>query len=276
MMIGSVAYLFPIVISNKNKMLLERLGLALIVGSYFIVSKEDTWPGYAALLPVLGALFVIFSARDESFVTGNLVFQKIGAWSYSIYLWQWPLLVGIYCYTLDDMYIFIGIALSMLLGFISNRYIERIRFKNGFHSARAYLKCNPLYIMLFISILSLIVIANKGDSYWVNNLDSTEYKTYYLLFNRDKESDDWGVSSEGGQNFSKCNFNSTSLTDAMKVKLKQCESTNNSGVLILGDSHSKDLFGMVSSAFENDFIVGITNTQGCRPNTQKNIVKNII
>ncbi|WP_331459163.1 acyltransferase family protein [Pseudoalteromonas sp. NZS11] len=41
MMIGGVAYLFPIVINNKKKMLLERLGLALIVGSYFIVTKED-------------------------------------------------------------------------------------------------------------------------------------------------------------------------------------------------------------------------------------------
>jgi len=44
--------------------------------------------------------------------------------------------------------------------------------------------------MLFISILSLSVIANKGDNYWVNNLDSTGYKTYSLLFNSDKENDD--------------------------------------------------------------------------------------
>ena len=269
MMIGGVAYLFPIVISNKKKIILERLGLMLIIGSYFIVTKEDAWPGYAALLPVLGAFFVILAARDESFVTGNVVFQKIGAWSYSIYLWHWPLVVGIYYYTLNDIYIFLGIALSILLGFISNRYIEKIRFKNGFHSARAYLKCKPLYIMLFISILSLSVIANKGDNYWVNNLDSTGYKTYSLLFNRDKENDDWGVDSDGGQNFSKCNFNSLSLTDEIKVRLKQCALTSNPGVLIIGDSHSKDLFGMVSSAFENDFIVGITNTQGCRPHTQK-------
>tara|TARA_R110002012_G_scaffold307782_1_gene513500 strand:+ start:65 stop:988 length:924 start_codon:yes stop_codon:yes gene_type:complete len=123
--------------------------------------------------------------------------------------------------------------------------------------------------MLFISILSLSVIANKGDNYWVNNLDSTGYKTYSLLFNRDKENDDWGVDSEGVQNFSKCNFNSQSLTDVMKVRLKQCALADGPGVLILGDSHSRDLFGMVSSAFENDFIVGITNTQGCRPHTEK-------
>ncbi|MEI8665302.1 acyltransferase family protein [Pseudoalteromonas sp. B28] len=225
--------------------------------------------GYAALFPVLGAFFVILAARDKSFVTGNVVFQKIGAWSYSIYLWHWPLVVGIYYYTLNDIYIFLGIALSVLLGFISNRYIEKIRFKNGFYSARAYLKCKPLYIMLFISILSLSVIANKGDNYWVNNLDSTGYKTYSLLFNRDKENDDWGVSSEGVQNFSKCNFNSLSLTDEIEVRLKQCALTSNPEVLIIGDSHSKDLFGMVSSAFENDFIVGITNTQGCRPHTEK-------
>ncbi|MDC9529402.1 SGNH hydrolase domain-containing protein [Pseudoalteromonas sp. Angola-7] len=55
----------------------------------------------------------------------------------------------------------------------------------------------------------------------------------------------------------------------MKVRLRQCALIHDPGVLILGDSHSRDLFGMVSTAFENDFIVGITNTQGCRPHTQR-------
>lgn len=158
MMIGGVAYLFPIVISNKNKKLLERLGLMLIVGSYFFVSKEDAWPGYAALFPVLGAYFVILSARDKSFITGNVVFQKVGAWSYSIYLWHWPLVVGIYYFTLDDKYIYLGIALSLFLGFLSNKYIEQIKFKKDFGQIKAYLRCKPIYITCGVSVLSLVVI----------------------------------------------------------------------------------------------------------------------
>ncbi|WP_165721473.1 MULTISPECIES: acyltransferase family protein [unclassified Pseudoalteromonas] len=165
MMIGGVAYLFPIVISNKKKILLERLGLALIVGSYFIVTKEDIWPGYAALFPVLGAFFVILAARDGSFVTGNVVFQKIGAWSYSIYLWHWPLVVGIYYYTLDDKYIYLGIALSLFLGFLSNKYIEQIRFKKDFGQIKAYLKCKPIYIALGISVLSLVIFGKTRYFY---------------------------------------------------------------------------------------------------------------
>ena len=173
MMIGGVAYLFPIVISNKKKIILERLGLMLIIGSYFIVTKEDAWPGYAALLPVLGAFFVILAARDESFVTGNVVFQKIGAWSYSIYLWHWPLVVGIYYYTLNDIYIFLGIALSILLGFLSNRFIEQIKFKKDFSKIRAYLKCKPIYIVLGISVFSLVVF---GKTRYFYNMPDDIYK----------------------------------------------------------------------------------------------------
>lgn len=76
-------------------------------------------------------------------------------------------------------------------------------------------------------------------------------KTYSLLFERDKEKDNWGSDAAGRQDFDQCHFNNVTLT-----------------VLILGDSHSKDLFGMVSSSFESSFIIGITNTQGCRPHTE--------
>lgn len=173
MMIGGVAYLFPIVVSNKKKMLLERLGLALIVGSYFIVTKEDAWPGYAALFPVLGAFFVILAARDKSFITGNVFFQKIGAWSYSIYLWHWPLVVGIYYYTLDDKYIYLGIALSVFLGFLSNKYIEQIKFKKDFSKIKDYLKCKPIYIALGLVTLSLIIF---GKTRYFYNMPDDIYK----------------------------------------------------------------------------------------------------
>ena len=188
MMIGGVAYLFPIVINNKKKMLLERLGLALIVGSYFIVTKEDAWPGYAALFPVLGAFFVILAARDKSLVTGNLVFQKIGAWSYSIYLWHWPLVVGIYYYTLSDMYIYIGLALSVFLGFLSSKYIEQIRFKKDFSKIKDYLKCKPIYIALGISVLSLVVFGKTryfynmpDDIYNAVTVKSTTHNSDYTF-----------------------------------------------------------------------------------------------
>ncbi|MFT6212948.1 MAG: peptidoglycan/LPS O-acetylase OafA/YrhL, partial [Alphaproteobacteria bacterium] len=124
MMIGGVAYLYPFAIAEKRKKFLEWSGLLLIIASYFLISKENPWPGYLAFFPVLGSFFIIQAGRNNSFVTGNFIFQKLGAWSYSIYLWHWPLVVAIYYFSLNDVFIYIGIALSILLGFLSNRYIE--------------------------------------------------------------------------------------------------------------------------------------------------------
>jgi peptidoglycan/LPS O-acetylase OafA/YrhL len=268
MMLGGVAYLFPLALDKSKKLILERIGLLLILGSYFVLSDKNVWPGYAALMPVMGTYFVIQAARNDSFITRNFISQKLGAWSYSIYLWHWPIVVGIYYYNLDSYYVFLGIFTSILLGHLSYLYIEYIRFESTFINFKAYLTCKPLYIALSILVLSFLVIHYQGNNYWFNSLDKTRMKTYSLLFERDKEKDNWGVDAAGRQDFDQCHFNNVTLTDPLKARLKSCVAKNGPGVLILGDSHSEDLFGMVSSSFGSSFIIGITNTQGCRPHTE--------
>ncbi|MEM5531600.1 acyltransferase family protein [Pseudoalteromonas arctica] len=162
MMIGGVAYLYPFSIKDKHKKLVEWTGIALILGSYFLISKDTPWPGYFAFFPVLGAFFVIQAQRNNSIITSNIVFKKLGAWSYSIYLWHWPLVVIIYYFSLNNNYIYIGIALSVLLGFLSNKYIEKVKFKSDFNKRLDYLKCKPLYLALIAGITGYIVISNNG------------------------------------------------------------------------------------------------------------------
>ncbi len=73
------------------------LGAALVLLSLFVITGETPFPGYWALLPVLGALLLILAGFDE----GNVVSRalavgpavKVGDWSYSIYLWHWPMIV---------------------------------------------------------------------------------------------------------------------------------------------------------------------------------------
>ena len=161
MMLGGVAYVYPFTIQEKRKKLVEWLGLSLIVGSYFLISKDTPWPGYLAIFPVLGAFLIIQAQRNDSIVTSNIIFQKLGAWSYSIYLWHWPLVVAIYSFSLNEVFIYIGIALSVLLGFFSHTYIEKIKFRNDFSGLFSYLKCKPIYLAFVISIAgSVIFIAN--------------------------------------------------------------------------------------------------------------------
>lgn len=55
---------------------------------------EHRWPGPPTLLPIVGAALIV-AARRQRFLAwpGLSVFQRIGDWSYSIYLWHWPIWV---------------------------------------------------------------------------------------------------------------------------------------------------------------------------------------
>jgi len=165
MMVGGVAYLYPFKLGDIKNKIIEKLGLILIFGSYLLLSKDNLWPGYLAVFPVLGAFFIIQAKRNDSFITNNIIFQKIGAWSYSIYLWHWPLVVAIYYFSLSEIFIYIGITLSILLGFISNRYIEKIKFKNDFHYFLEYLKCKPVFMVLLVGLFGSYVFLGEGKNF---------------------------------------------------------------------------------------------------------------
>ncbi|MBR9847407.1 MAG: acyltransferase [Algicola sp.] len=162
MMIGGVAYLYPLKLAENRKKVFEWVGLALIILSYIFISKENLWPGYLALIPVFGAFLIIQAQRNDSIVTGNIVFQSLGKWSYSIYLWHWPIVVGIYYYSLNGLFIYTGVLLSLLLGFISNKYIESIGLENNFKSLMQYFKCKPIYMTLFVGLLGSYTFLSQG------------------------------------------------------------------------------------------------------------------
>ena len=69
-------------------------GLALIALSLFFYDKNLQWPSYYALLPVIGTCLVIAANRADALPFKNGIIQTIGKWSYSIYLWHWPIAVA--------------------------------------------------------------------------------------------------------------------------------------------------------------------------------------
>lgn len=163
MMLGGVAYLYPFTLQENRKKLVEWTGLALVVGSYFLISAENAWPGYLALFPVLGSFLIIQAQRNDSLITGNIVFQKLGTWSYSIYLWHWPFVVAIYTFSFPEYYVYLGMALSIILGFLSYKYVEKIKFRNDFSNLFSYFKSKPIYIAGVIGVLgSLLFLKSEA------------------------------------------------------------------------------------------------------------------
>ncbi|WP_218397029.1 acyltransferase family protein [Alteromonas lipotrueae] len=162
MMAGGIAFLCPLTISEKRKKILEFIGLMLIVYSYLFVTEKNPWPGYFALLPVAGAILIILSQREDSLLTNNYLSQKLGLWSYSIYLWHWPLVVLVYYFSLSIIYTYIGIILSITLGYLSYRYIETIKFDRNYNSLLALVKLKPLLMFFFVAFVGSMIYVQNG------------------------------------------------------------------------------------------------------------------
>jgi peptidoglycan/LPS O-acetylase OafA/YrhL len=76
----------------KMRVNLPNLGLTLIAVSAIIFNASSNFPGIPALLPTVGAALVV-TASSNNWLLNNPLSQRIGDWSYSIYLWHWPILI---------------------------------------------------------------------------------------------------------------------------------------------------------------------------------------
>jgi peptidoglycan/LPS O-acetylase OafA/YrhL len=82
--------------TTKYAPLLSMLGIVAIAASYCWINAERGFPGYQALIPVIGTLLVLaFSTKDN--LTGRMLASVpvcyVGKISYSLYLWHWPVIV---------------------------------------------------------------------------------------------------------------------------------------------------------------------------------------
>lgn len=132
MMAGGLVYLFAPKINLKYSAAWELLGIVIILASIAFMDASLQWPGIYALIPVLGVAIVMCANRDASILTGNAIAQYIGAVSYSLYLWHWPLVVSLHLYDVFDDYKFkcAAIVLAFLLAHLSYVLIES-RWRNA-------------------------------------------------------------------------------------------------------------------------------------------------
>ena len=130
MMVGGIAFLYPVTFNASSQRAVSLLGLAIMLISAAWVSPEMNWPAWPSALPILGAyLFLIADASKSLPVYNTAVFKYTGRWSYSIYLWHWPVVVWMnnQSFAVDVPIILGGIALSVVLGALSFWAIESRR-----------------------------------------------------------------------------------------------------------------------------------------------------
>ncbi len=73
-------------------------GLAAVAAAAFVFDNSTAFPGYAAALPVVGTAMVVAGGSIAPGAGAERLlrlspFQLLGKWSYSFYLWHWPVLI---------------------------------------------------------------------------------------------------------------------------------------------------------------------------------------
>ena len=75
--------------------LLSYVGFTLILTSMFFITKNTNFPGWWALLPVIGTVLIIAAgpkAQFNYYALSNSALVWIGVISFPLYLWHWPLM----------------------------------------------------------------------------------------------------------------------------------------------------------------------------------------
>jgi peptidoglycan/LPS O-acetylase OafA/YrhL len=86
----------PLLQGPKTREIVGWAGLCCILGGFAFINEEAGFPGVVALVPTLGTAMVLASVADGSTRVSRLLSARlivgVGALSYSLYLWHWPLI----------------------------------------------------------------------------------------------------------------------------------------------------------------------------------------
>ena len=136
-------------------------GLALLAFGFEKITKDFSFPGVWALVPVLAAVLII-SAGPTAWINRQILSNKIVVWfgliSYPLYLWHWPLLsfARILEGELPSCNIRIAaVLISIVLAWLTVKGIEK-PFRSG--NQRIGLKVATLCGLVFVIGVSGIVV----------------------------------------------------------------------------------------------------------------------
>jgi peptidoglycan/LPS O-acetylase OafA/YrhL len=245
--------------ASKYANLYSAIGCSFLIAGLLLINKDSGFPGAWAILPTLGAAFIIRAGPSAWFnkvVLGNSVFVWFGLISYPLYIWHWPLLSfsRILSSGIPALEIRIGIvALSILLAWLTYRFIEQpIRFGNGITLFRKWFVSKKAITTILVVGLFLIGLAG----YIVNHKNGSHSRLVNKI-NINPESGYDGVA--GVDLIVDCGLANSPELDNSQFGNCLRDSRPPVRYALIGDSHAASLFrGLVRTSNEGGrwFFIG--------------------
>ncbi len=263
-------------VTIPNKHLQSFVGLGALGLGFLFITDDMMFPGWVALVPVLGAALVIASGPDALFnriLLSNPVAVWFGKISFPLYLWHWPLLVfgriegaGL----LDLEHRIMLVILAIVLAWLTVVLVEkRLRFANspkvtwGLVAAMAAILAGGLYLNS-AGAAEGFGVRKKGTQefakYYDNTFPEWPYKTRINWFEKYRlDCDFLNMKEERAGRYTRV---------PIPAIAESCYTRNPAqphAVMIWGDSHAQQYNYGLAQTLPKDWQILQVASSGCRP-----------
>lgn len=266
---------------NKFKLgggsLQSSLGAALIFLGLLFITQDRNFPGWWALLPVAGSLFIISACpyNRVNTILSNPVLVWFGLISYPLYLWHWPVLTYsrmINHGTKSPEIRITAVLLSIVLAWLTYKLIEKpIRF-----GGNANKKVCALTLLAFTVGCFSYYSYKHSNIQWTRQ-NYSERDEFYAYF--ENSIPDWKYYEKIGlaeKYRMDCDFydimkyrngNATSIPrDQISKSCYERDPNKKNAVFIWGDSHAQQFYYGLNKNLPHDWQIQIIASSGCPPN----------
>ena len=215
---GSKAYIYMVT------------GITTIFLGGVLINNNSIYPGFLAIVPVLGALLIITANVQLKHYFGLV---KLGLISYPLYLWHWVFISFAYIYLgrkPDDSMLFSIVLLSIVFSYLTYKYVEVLRYK----------KRSTLYLLAGFVIIGLVGHYIKKEKGLADRSSMQNYSRELVQFEREPARD------------KECIEHANSILDNKRIfDYCRADNLNKPKLLgIIGDSHAHVLFPGISTLAE--------------------------
>ncbi len=168
-----------------------KIGLFLILGSFFFFDEKTDHPSFLTLIPVIGTMMLIWFCQKGEIVSNVLsskIFVGVGLISYSLYLWHFPIIAfSLLINSEPTLMLKIGWMIASFVGAIATYYFIEQPFRNKKRISLRLFSVLMGAVLLFLIAVNMFIYKSNGLADRQNEFNQKIVTDYWMhIENREK------------------------------------------------------------------------------------------